>query len=158
MAAVALIAACGTAWIKKFGLAFTFSTIGLAGAVASIFGWLFPNVINASKVSVANDITAQALNATLGTDLTAGADITDVLTKADQTVIPWADLGFPADTVITGLPIHAAASTEQTLKLMTIVACILVPFVLAYQAWSIWVFRKRISADRIPEESGLTLV
>ncbi|MDR1187894.1 MAG: cytochrome d ubiquinol oxidase subunit II [Bifidobacteriaceae bacterium] len=62
---------------------------------------------------------------------------------------------FERGDVITGQPIHAAASSEKTLKLMTIVAVCLVPIVLAYQAWSIWVFRRRISAERIPAESGL---
>ncbi|MDR0625847.1 MAG: cytochrome d ubiquinol oxidase subunit II, partial [Bifidobacteriaceae bacterium] len=57
--------------------------------------------------------------------------------------------------VITGQPINASASSPLTLKLMTIVAVCLVPIVLAYQAWSIWVFRRRISAERIPAESGL---
>jgi cytochrome d ubiquinol oxidase subunit II len=62
---------------------------------------------------------------------------------------------FESGDVITGQPIFAAASSPLTLKLMTIVAACLVPIVLAYQAWSIWVFRRRISADRIPDESGL---
>ncbi|MDR3360030.1 MAG: cytochrome d ubiquinol oxidase subunit II [Bifidobacteriaceae bacterium] len=62
---------------------------------------------------------------------------------------------FKAGDVITGQPIHASASSPKTLKLMTIVAICLVPIVLAYQAWSIWVFRRRITADRIPAESGL---
>ncbi len=29
---------------------------------------------------------------------------------------------------------------------MTVVACIFLPFVLAYQAWTYWVFRKRVTA------------
>ncbi|MDR1825711.1 MAG: cytochrome d ubiquinol oxidase subunit II [Bifidobacteriaceae bacterium] len=66
--------------------------------------------------------------------------------------------GFEDGAKITGLPMHAAASSPLTLKLMTIVAGCLVPIVLAYQAWSIIVFRRRISADRIPEESGLEKV
>jgi cytochrome d ubiquinol oxidase subunit II len=37
------------------------------------------------------------------------------------------------------------ASSSHTLKTMTIIAIIFVPIVLAYQAWSYWVFRKRIS-------------
>jgi cytochrome d ubiquinol oxidase subunit II len=155
VAAIALIAACLFALQRKTGLAFTASAVGLASAVVLIFGALFPNVINASKVTIANQGTADALNHVLGTDLVAGADLTPILTDPNQTVIPFGDLGFDPNTVITGLPIHAAASSEQTLKLMTIVACCLVPFVLAYQAWSIWVFRKRISAARIPHESGL---
>ncbi len=34
---------------------------------------------------------------------------------------------------------------------MTIVAAIMVPVVLAYQAWSYWVFRKRLRRDDVLE-------
>jgi cytochrome d ubiquinol oxidase subunit II len=44
------------------------------------------------------------------------------------------------------LTVSNAASSPYTLKAMTIVAAALLPFVLAYQAWSYSVFRKRISA------------
>lgn len=44
------------------------------------------------------------------------------------------------------LTIHNASSSAYTLKIMTIAAACLVPVVLAYQAWSYWVFRKRVSA------------
>jgi cytochrome d ubiquinol oxidase subunit II len=36
---------------------------------------------------------------------------------------------------------------------MTIVAVIMTPIVLAYQSWTYWVFRKRISVHHIPQES-----
>jgi cytochrome d ubiquinol oxidase subunit II len=42
------------------------------------------------------------------------------------------------------LTIQNAASSPYTLRTMSIVALIFVPIVLAYQAWSYWVFRKRI--------------
>ncbi len=42
------------------------------------------------------------------------------------------------------LTIVNAASSPYTLKVMTIVAAIFVPIVLAYQAWTYWVFRKRV--------------
>jgi cytochrome d ubiquinol oxidase subunit II len=45
------------------------------------------------------------------------------------------------------LTIWNAASTHYTLKVMTIVAAIFTPIVLAYQAWTYWVFRKRITRD-----------
>ncbi|MPN42525.1 Cytochrome bd-I ubiquinol oxidase subunit 2 [bioreactor metagenome] len=43
------------------------------------------------------------------------------------------------------LTIYNASSSPYTLKIMTIVALTLVPIVLAYQAWSYWVFRKRVT-------------
>jgi cytochrome bd ubiquinol oxidase subunit II len=42
------------------------------------------------------------------------------------------------------LTIYNASSSPYTLQVMTIVAVIFIPVVLAYQAWSYWVFRKRI--------------
>ncbi|MEV6522031.1 cytochrome d ubiquinol oxidase subunit II [Longispora sp. NPDC051575] len=43
-----------------------------------------------------------------------------------------------------------AASTPYTLKIMTWVAVIFTPIVGCYQAWTYWVFRKRISVKDIP--------
>ncbi|MDR1152713.1 MAG: cytochrome d ubiquinol oxidase subunit II [Bifidobacteriaceae bacterium] len=144
LAAVALIAACYFTLVGRFGYAFTGTTVGLAGAVALIFGGLFPNVINASKVTLRGDILSNIPD--LG--LVDGADLTPIVTSKETLE----SLGLQVDNAITGLPIAAASSSELTLKLMTIVACVLVPVVLAYQAWSIWVFHKRVSADRIPAE------
>ncbi|MEH1029531.1 cytochrome d ubiquinol oxidase subunit II [Micromonospora profundi] len=44
-----------------------------------------------------------------------------------------------------------AASTPYTLKIMTWVAVIFTPIVLAYQGWTYWVFRKRIGVGNIPQ-------
>ena len=46
------------------------------------------------------------------------------------------------------LTIYNASSSPYTLKVMTIVALTLVPVVLTYQAWTYWVFRKRITGDQ----------
>ena len=45
------------------------------------------------------------------------------------------------------LTISNASSSAYTLNLMSIVALIFVPLVLAYQIWSYWVFRKRLKND-----------
>jgi cytochrome bd ubiquinol oxidase subunit II len=45
------------------------------------------------------------------------------------------------------LTIYNASSTPYTLKVMSIVAGIFVPIVLAYQAWTYWVFRHRVTAE-----------
>lgn len=44
-----------------------------------------------------------------------------------------------------------AAATSYTLTIMTVVAAIFTPLVLAYQAWTYWVFRQRIAVHHIPE-------
>lgn len=43
------------------------------------------------------------------------------------------------------LTIYNTSSSNYTLKIMSIVALVFVPIVLAYQGWTYWVFRKRIS-------------
>jgi cytochrome d ubiquinol oxidase subunit II len=63
----------------------------------------------------------------------------------------FADL-FPAAMVSStdpafSIPLAEASSGDYTLTVMTIVAVILVPVVLAYQAWTYWVFRARIGAE-----------
>jgi cytochrome d ubiquinol oxidase subunit II len=48
------------------------------------------------------------------------------------------------------LTIYNAASSPYTLKVMSIVAVIFIPIVLAYQIWTYWIFRKRVQAK--PEQ------
>jgi cytochrome d ubiquinol oxidase subunit II len=45
-----------------------------------------------------------------------------------------------------------ASSTHYTLTVMTVVAVIFTPVVLCYQAWTYWVFRKRIAVHHIPAD------
>ncbi len=54
------------------------------------------------------------------------------------------------------LTISNASSTPYTLKIMTWAALIFAPLVMLYQGWTYWVFRKRVSADRIPASVGLS--
>ncbi|WP_022880765.1 cytochrome d ubiquinol oxidase subunit II [Gryllotalpicola ginsengisoli] len=48
------------------------------------------------------------------------------------------------------LTVQNASSAPYTLGVMSVVAAFGVPIVLAYQAWTYWVFRKRLSSDHIP--------
>ncbi|MFT4218731.1 MAG: cytochrome d ubiquinol oxidase subunit II [Micropruina sp.] len=50
------------------------------------------------------------------------------------------------------LNILSASASEMTLTIMTWAAVIFVPLVLAYQAWSYWVFRRRLSTVNIPDD------
>jgi cytochrome d ubiquinol oxidase subunit II len=45
------------------------------------------------------------------------------------------------------LTIYNASSSPYTLQVMSIVALIFVPIVLAYQGYTYWVFRKRVTTD-----------
>jgi cytochrome d ubiquinol oxidase subunit II len=51
--------------------------------------------------------------------------------------------------------IYNGSSTGYTLKIMTWASLTLVPLVIAYQGWTYWIFRQRISAERIPPSTGL---
>ena len=53
------------------------------------------------------------------------------------------------------LTIYNASSTPYTLKIMTWVTAFFAPLTVIYQAWTYWVFRQRISAERIPPPTGL---
>lgn len=46
------------------------------------------------------------------------------------------------------LTIYNASSSQYTLTVMSIVALIFVPIVLAYQGWTYWMFSKRVSTDK----------
>jgi cytochrome d ubiquinol oxidase subunit II len=56
-------------------------------------------------------------------------------------------------TTLTGgdaLTVTNASSTPYTLKVMTWVAACFTPVVLVYQAWTYWVFRRRLRVEHIP--------
>ena len=64
---------------------------------------------------------------------------------------------MPSTTdVANSLNTTNASSTPYTLKVMTWVAAGLTPFVLLYQGWTYWVFRRRISSAHIPAQGGLS--
>ena len=48
------------------------------------------------------------------------------------------------------LTVTNASSTAYTLTIMTWVAVVFTPIVLAYQTWTYWVFRKRLGVGQIP--------
>lgn len=48
------------------------------------------------------------------------------------------------------LTIYNASSSELTLTIMSVVALIFLPLILGYQAYSYYVFRKRVTRDSIP--------
>ena len=64
----------------------------------------------------------------------------------------------PAFDTANSLTVTNASSSHYTLTVMTWVAAVLVPFVLLYQGWTYWVFRKRVFATHIPDHVGLTFV
>jgi cytochrome d ubiquinol oxidase subunit II len=108
LAAVGLIGAAWFARNDRYGLAFALNAAAIVGAVALIFGSLYPDVMPSST-----------------------------------------DAAF-------SLTVDNASSSQTTLVVMTWVAAIFTPIVLAYQAWTYWVFKRRLSEDHMPEHNELT--
>ncbi|ADG97715.1 cytochrome d ubiquinol oxidase, subunit II [Segniliparus rotundus DSM 44985] len=67
------------------------------------------------------------------------------------------DLVVSAPFPERSITIESAASSPYTLKIMAWAALLTGPFVLVYQSWSYWVFRKRVSKAHIPPSIGLSL-
>jgi cytochrome d ubiquinol oxidase subunit II len=56
----------------------------------------------------------------------------------------WPNVLPARNSAALSLTVHNASSSHYTLVVMTVVALIFTPIVLAYQAWTYWVFRARI--------------
>lgn len=67
-----------------------------------------------------------------------------VFTAMYPAVLPSTLAGAP------DLTITSASSSPYTLTVMTWVAGFGVPFLLAYQSWTYWVFRRRLRAEQLP--------
>ena len=52
------------------------------------------------------------------------------------------------------LTVHNTASGGYSLKVMTVVVIIFLPVVLAYQAWTYYVFRRRVSRQEFQPPSS----
>ena len=50
------------------------------------------------------------------------------------------------------LTIHNASATDYTLTIMTWSTVLLLPLVIGYQAWTYWVFRKRVGSAPVPAD------
>lgn len=107
------------------GIAFVLAALALVSAIAAAWkgreGWAFTGTFATIALAVA------------GLFLALFPDVMPSTT----------DAAFSLTT-------ENAAATGYTLTVMTWVAVIFTPFVLAYQAWTYWVFRKRIATHHIP--------
>ncbi len=75
----------------------------------------------------------------LGTGLTVVGVVALIFGTLFPRVMP-STLGFD-------LTIYNASSSAYTLQVMTVIALTFVPIVVAYQAWTYWVFRKRLTIE-----------
>jgi len=82
-----------------------------------------------------------------GTFLTLGLAVAGLFEALFPAVMPSTLAGG------VSLTVHNASATHYTLKVMTIIAAIFTPLVVLYQAWTYWVFRRRLSVQHIPSEA-----
>ncbi len=71
-----------------------------------------------------------------------------VLTQATFFMLMFPRVMISSTDPAYSLTIYNASSSQYTLTVMSIVALIFVPIVLAYQGWSYYMFRKRITAEK----------
>ena len=115
-------------------------------------GWTWIPVLLAAVALVGVVLVTRAGREGLGFILTS---VTTVL----AVVIIFGSM-YPNVLPITGagatsLTIDNASSTQNTLTVMTWVAVVMTPIVLAYQTWTYWVFRSRLGLGDIPVAAGL---
>ncbi|HVN50349.1 MAG TPA: cytochrome d ubiquinol oxidase subunit II [Acidimicrobiales bacterium] len=61
----------------------------------------------------------------------------------------WPDVLPARNNPAWSLTVRNASSSHYTLKVMTVVALIMTPVVLGYQIWTYWVFRARVTGERV---------
>ena len=61
----------------------------------------------------------------------------------------WPDVLPARNDGALSLTVHNASSSSYTLSVMTVVALVFTPVVLAYQAWTYWVFRARVTGETV---------
>jgi cytochrome d ubiquinol oxidase subunit II len=134
-------------------------SIGLVAALAAVvfLGWtqLSSVVADSAVVSVVAAVAllgALAANrlgregwAFIATAATIALAVTALFMHLYPNVMP------SSTNPAFSLTVNNAASTDYTLAIMTVVAVIFMPLVLLYQGWTYWIFRKRVSADRVPD-------
>jgi cytochrome d ubiquinol oxidase subunit II len=70
----------------------------------------------------------------------------------------WPDVLPARNDSALSLTVHNASSSHYTLVVMTVVALIFTPLVLAYQAWTYWVFRARVGLDSLGVQPGAGVI
>ena len=136
---------------------FMFSALVAAVAAVAFLGWtqLSSMVAGSAIVSVVAAVAllgALAANrlkregwAFIGTALTIALAVVALFLHLYPNVMP------SSTNAAYSLTVTNASSTDLTLQIMTVVAVVFTPLVLLYQGWTYWVFRKRVSAARIPD-------
>jgi cytochrome d ubiquinol oxidase subunit II len=134
--------------------------VGVATAVAAVLflGWTLLDQ-GETGTWITSALAAVSLLAALAFDrmkregwafILTGVTIALAVTTLFMTLYPNV---MPSSTdPAFSLTVENASSSPYTLKVMTWVAVVMTPIVLMYQAWTFWVFRRRIGAEDLPPD------
>ncbi|MEN9714344.1 MAG: hypothetical protein RLZZ164_1008 [Actinomycetota bacterium] len=107
-----------------------------------------------TAVAALSLITAQLMNLRRRDGIAFGFMVVTILTAVGALFSALYPNVLPSTTdVAYSLTVENARSSDYTLGVMTWVAGIMLPLVLAYQGWTYWVFKKRVSRKNIPAGS-----
>ena len=132
--------------------------LGVAAAVAAVLFLAWAQSLTGTAVSAVVFLAA-AVALVLAIDAArrgregwafAGTFATIALAVAGLFVAMFPDVMPSTTDAAFSLTTTNAAATPYTLTIMTWVAAVFTPLVIGYQAWSYWVFRKRIAVHHIP--------
>jgi cytochrome bd ubiquinol oxidase subunit II len=140
----------------------TFFVAGLGAALLAVvfLGWTQASSFVASSaalsvlaaVALVGALIANRLRregwAFLGTAATIALAVAGLFLHLYPNVLP------SSTNTAYNLTVSNASSTELTLQIMTVVAVIFTPIVLMYQGWTYWIFRKRVTAERVPSPAA----
>ena len=107
-----------------------------------------------TAVAALSLIAAQLMNVRRRDGLAFGLMVLTIVTAVGALFSALYPNVLPSTTdVAYSLTVENARSSDYTLGVMTWVAGIMLPLVLAYQGWTYWVFKKRVSRKAIPAGS-----
>lgn len=132
---VALLAIAFLTWTLIEGFSFQGLALSLVAVLAFVVSWL-ANLRGRDGIAFFSGV---------GTILCAVLALFASLFFAHETPMLVVNTADPANS----LTIYNGSSSPLTLGIMSWAAIILVPFILLYQGWTFWVFRKRIRRQDI---------
>uniref|UniRef100_UPI003D8ADB05 cytochrome d ubiquinol oxidase subunit II n=1 Tax=Gordonia sp. B7-2 TaxID=3420932 RepID=UPI003D8ADB05 len=115
-------------------------------------GWTWIPVLIAAVAAVVMVLATQVRRegiAFLATSIAIAGTVATLFSVLYPNVLP------SSTNEAWNLTIDNTSSSHYTLTVMTWAAVLITPVVIGYQAWSYWVFRKRISVEQIPSPTGL---
>ena len=126
------------------------SIVGPVAGVAALAFVVWSSELRGDRVSLALGIVLLlgigfALRARGDLGAFAGTSLAVLLLPGWTFVSLWPDVLPARNNPAFSLTLHNASSTHYTLVVMAVVAIVFTPVVVAYQTWTYWIFRARVT-------------